>query len=95
MVWETEGSTAQGLQDAKTDVANLPPAANEAVAERVATHLGLFDEVIASTTGHNLKGAAKAEALVARFSPAGFVYAGDARADLIDRQRPGLDQAAV
>jgi 4-hydroxybenzoate polyprenyltransferase/phosphoserine phosphatase len=60
----------------------LATAANEAVAERVAAHLGLFDEVIASTSGHNLKGPAKAEALVSRFGAAGFVYAGDARADL-------------
>ena len=60
----------------------LATAANEAVAVRVASHLGLFDEVIASTSGHNLKGAAKAEALIARFGVAGFAYAGDARADL-------------
>ena len=43
----------------------LATAANEAVAERVAAHLGLFDEVVASTATHNLKGSAKAEALVA------------------------------
>jgi 4-hydroxybenzoate polyprenyltransferase/phosphoserine phosphatase len=60
----------------------LATAANEAVAERVASHLGLFDEVIASTATHNLKGAAKAEALVARFGASGFAYAGDADADL-------------
>ena len=60
----------------------LATAANEAVAARVAAHLGLFDEVIASTAGHNLKGPAKAAALVARFGRGGFVYAGDARADL-------------
>jgi 4-hydroxybenzoate polyprenyltransferase/phosphoserine phosphatase len=60
----------------------LATAANEAVANRVATHLGLFDEVIASTATRNLKGNSKAEALVARFGEAGFTYAGDARADL-------------
>jgi 4-hydroxybenzoate polyprenyltransferase len=42
----------------------------------------LFDEVVASTADRNLKGPAKAEALVARFGASGFVYAGDARADL-------------
>ena len=60
----------------------LATAANEAVAERVAAHLGLFDEVIASTAARNLKGVAKAEVLVARFGRAGFAYAGDSRADL-------------
>jgi 4-hydroxybenzoate polyprenyltransferase len=60
----------------------LATAANETVAERVAAHLGVFDEVIASTATHNLKGAAKAEALVARFGASGFVYAGDSRVDL-------------
>ncbi len=60
----------------------LATAANETVANAIAAHLGLFDEVIASTTTHNLKGKAKAEALVTRFGAGGFVYAGDAAADL-------------
>ncbi|MCC6717332.1 MAG: UbiA family prenyltransferase [Acetobacteraceae bacterium] len=60
----------------------LATAANSAVAEAVAGHLGLFDEVIASTATRNLKGPAKAAALVARFGRGGFAYAGDARADL-------------
>jgi len=60
----------------------LTTAANETIATRIAAHLGLFDDVIASTATHNLKGAAKAEALVARFGAGGFVYAGDAGADL-------------
>src|SRR5665213_2959010 len=59
---------------------HLCSAANQAVVESVASHLGLF------TTGAgsdcvNLKGAAKAEYLVRRF-PDGFVYAGDSRADI-------------
>ncbi len=60
----------------------LATAANEAVARCVADHIGLFDEVIASSATLNLKGAAKAAALVERFGRGGFVYAGDARADL-------------
>jgi len=60
----------------------LATAANEAVAASVAEHLGLFDEVIGSTAEHNLKGRAKADALVARFGQGGFVYAGDAKIDL-------------
>lgn len=60
----------------------LATAANEAVAQAVAAHLGLFDEVIASTATRNLKGRAKAQALVDRFGRGGFAYAGDSRADL-------------
>lgn len=60
----------------------LTTAANETVACAIAGHLNLFDEVLASTATRNLKGRAKAEALVARFGEGGFVYAGDSRADL-------------
>jgi 4-hydroxybenzoate polyprenyltransferase/phosphoserine phosphatase len=60
----------------------LATAAHESVALGVAAHLGLFDEVIASTGTRNLKGGAKAKALVERFGVEGFAYAGDARADL-------------
>jgi 4-hydroxybenzoate polyprenyltransferase/phosphoserine phosphatase len=67
----------------------LATAANEDVARRVADHLGLFDEVIASSATRNLKGAAKAAALVARFGRGGFAYAGDARADLVVWERAG------
>ena len=60
----------------------LATAANAVVAAGVAAHLGLFDEVIASSATRNLKGEAKAAALVERFGRGGFAYAGDARADL-------------
>jgi 4-hydroxybenzoate polyprenyltransferase len=40
-----------------------------------------FDEVLASDDTRNLKGAAKAQALVARFGHKGFDYAGDSFAD--------------
>lgn len=60
----------------------LATAANEATAHAIAGHLGLFDEVIASSATRNLKGSAKAMALVERFGRGGFAYAGDARADL-------------
>ncbi len=59
----------------------LVTAADRGVADAVAAHLGLFDEVIASEPGLNLKGAAKAASLVARFGERGFDYAGDAPAD--------------
>jgi len=60
----------------------LVTAADYAIAEAVADHLALFDEVIASDGQKNLKGVAKADALVRRFGPRGFIYMGDDRADL-------------
>jgi 4-hydroxybenzoate polyprenyltransferase len=59
----------------------LVTAADRLVAESVAAYLGLFDGVLASEHGLNLKGQAKADALVARFGAGGFDYAGDAAAD--------------
>lgn len=59
----------------------LATAANADIAQAVAAHLGLFDDVIASDGRHNLKGAAKLEAIRQRVGPR-FVYAGDSAADL-------------
>src|SRR5262249_39702581 len=59
----------------------LATAADSAIATRIADHLGLFDEVIASDGVKNVKGEAKARALAERFGEKGFDYAGDARAD--------------
>ncbi|MCS6855373.1 MAG: haloacid dehalogenase-like hydrolase, partial [Elioraea sp.] len=67
----------------------LATAANERVARAVADHLGLFDEVIASTEERNLKGSAKAAALVARFGEGGFAYVGDSAADEAVWRRSG------
>lgn len=60
----------------------LVTAADRSVAEAIAKHLGLFDAVLASDGACNLKGRAKAEALLARYGRKGFVYAGNARSDL-------------
>ncbi|HXO01308.1 MAG TPA: UbiA family prenyltransferase [Stellaceae bacterium] len=60
----------------------LVTAADRAIAEPIADHLALFDEVIASDGRNNLKGVAKADALVHRFGSRGFVYMGNDRADL-------------
>lgn len=59
----------------------LATAANERVARAIADHLGLFDEVIASGTEHNLEGSAKAAALVERFGEGGFSHVRDSVAD--------------
>ncbi|ALA59073.1 UbiA family prenyltransferase [Nitrospira moscoviensis] len=60
----------------------LCTASDQAVATAIAEHLGVFDEVMASDGTVNLAGPHKAEALVQRFGPAGFDYAGNSRADL-------------
>lgn len=60
----------------------LVTAADRHLAEAIASHLGLFDEVHASDGATNLKGAAKAALLRERFGPRGFVYAGDHAIDL-------------
>ena len=67
--------------DAKGRPVYIASAADEGLARRVADRLGFVRDVLASDGERNLKGAAKAEALTARF-PGGFVYAGDTRADL-------------
>lgn len=59
----------------------LCTATHRMIAERIAAHLGLFDEVIATEGTLNLRGAAKAEALCHRFGRGGFVYLGNDATD--------------
>jgi 4-hydroxybenzoate polyprenyltransferase/phosphoserine phosphatase len=59
----------------------IATAADRAIAGKVAQRIPFVSGVIASDGRINLKGTAKARALRERF-PAGFDYAGDARADL-------------
>ena len=67
----------------------LITAADQAIADEVAAHLGLFDEVVGTNGGVNLKGATKAAHLVDWFGERGFAYAGDARADITVWRRSG------
>ncbi|MBX9702348.1 MAG: UbiA family prenyltransferase [Acetobacteraceae bacterium] len=60
----------------------LCTAAHRRIAERIAAHLGLFDEVIATEGGENLRGPRKAARLVERFGRGGFLYAGNDATDL-------------
>lgn len=60
----------------------LATASDTRIAEAVAAHLGLFDEVHASDGTRNLKGRAKAAFLAERFGAGGFDYVGDSAADL-------------
>ena len=59
----------------------LATAAHHTIADGVAKHLGLFDQVLATESGHNLKGEAKLHAIQEKVGGA-FVYAGDSQADL-------------
>lgn len=60
----------------------LVTAADISVARAVAAQLGFFDDIMASENGRNLKGEAKASALVERFGRKGFSYAGNDASDL-------------
>jgi phosphoserine phosphatase len=59
----------------------LATAADAVLAGQLAARLGFFDQTFASDGERNLKGSAKAE-LLSRTFPAGFIYAGDSKADL-------------
>lgn len=60
----------------------LCTASDRSIADAIAEHLGIFDEVIASDGALNVAGKRKADALVQRFEHAGFDYVGNSRMDL-------------
>ncbi|MCH8181080.1 MAG: UbiA family prenyltransferase [Proteobacteria bacterium] len=60
----------------------LCTASDERLAQAVATHLGIFDGVLASNGQTNLSGRNKAAALVAKFGEKGFDYCGNEHVDL-------------
>ena len=60
----------------------LATAAAPQIAQAVADHLGVFDQVISSDDRTNLSAHRKAERLVAAFGEGGFDYVGNGRADL-------------
>lgn len=59
----------------------LATAAHESIAQKVALELGIFDCVLATGDGANLKGAEKLAAIREQFGD-NFVYAGDSTADV-------------
>lgn len=59
----------------------LATAAHHSIAHNVANHLGLFDQVLATQVGHNLKGNEKLQAIQEHVGQC-FVYAGDSQADV-------------
>lgn len=60
----------------------LATGTDQSVAEKIAKHIGLFQEVIGSNGKINMTGPHKREALLKRFGSHGFDYAGDALIDL-------------
>ena len=60
----------------------LCTASDQKIAEAVASHLNLFDDVMASDGQTNLSGIHKASALSERFYPTGFDYVGNSHKDL-------------
>ncbi|WP_460193402.1 UbiA family prenyltransferase [Thermosynechococcus sp. FA-CM-4201] len=60
----------------------LVTATDQLIAEKIAAHLGLFDEVYGSDGQLNLKGENKARFIVERFGEKNFIYMGDSEADL-------------
>lgn len=60
----------------------LCTASDGRIADAIAAHLDLFDEVLASDGATNLGGSVKARLLAERFGQRGFAYAGNSVADL-------------
>jgi 4-hydroxybenzoate polyprenyltransferase len=60
----------------------LATASHRKIAEAVASHLGIFDEIVASGEGKNFKGREKLAELERRFGPGNFDYIGNSKADL-------------
>lgn len=60
----------------------LCTASDKSVAEPIAQHLGIFDEIMASNGETNLEGSSKANALLEKFGEKGFDYVGNSKPDL-------------
>ncbi|HBE92069.1 MAG TPA: hypothetical protein DDW55_05905 [Gammaproteobacteria bacterium] len=60
----------------------LTTAAHHSIADVIADHLGIFDEVFATTAERNNKGSNKRDELVEHYGRQGFDYAGNSAADL-------------
>lgn len=59
----------------------LATGTNQRVAETIAVHFGFFQEVVGSDETINMTGPKKQQALLTRFGPQGFDYAGDSLID--------------
>lgn len=60
----------------------LATASHRKFAEQIASHLGIFDRVLATDNGRNLSGQTKLDALLSDLGAGEYVYAGNALSDL-------------
>jgi len=60
----------------------LATASHQSLADGIAQHLGIFDEVLSTDETTNLKSAAKRDRLVERFGDRGYDYVGNSRTDV-------------
>lgn len=60
----------------------LCTASDKSIADPIARHLGIFDDVIASDGTVNITGEAKADTLLQHFATTGYDYAGNSHKDL-------------
>lgn len=72
--------TIQRYRECGCQTISLVTASDQRLAEDVAAHLGVFDEVIGSTSETNLKGQHKVRVIRERYGS--FIYAGDSASDL-------------
>lgn len=72
-----------GIQKMRGRRLIMATASAETAAREVAAHLGLFDEVLASSMDHNLKGGKKAARILEHAAGRPFTYVGDNAADLL------------
>lgn len=72
------------IADAKSENRRvvLCTGANVSIAEGVATHLNIFDDVIASDAERNVSGKGKRVSLEERYGAKGYDYAGNSRTDI-------------
>ena len=60
----------------------LATASCRLLADKIAAHLNVFDEVLATENNTNLSGSLKAQALIERYGEKGFDYIGNSKDDL-------------
>ena len=82
LVYHQEFLTWLRAEREKRDEIILCTASTRVIAEKIAAHVGLFDDVMASDAGANLAAGNKAAALVERYGKGKFGYAGNSKDDL-------------
>lgn len=82
LVWRTEVVAFLREERSRGRRIVLATAAHRLIAEAVFTHLGIFDALVATDTGDNLKGAMKTAQIRKSLECNDFDYIGDSAADI-------------